>query len=59
MGEVLIDITSCSSMELQAAHVEEGYGLTTRDMKKPDSGKIAVKVINHYGDEVTRVFAIQ
>ena len=23
---------------------------------KPDSGKIAVKVINHYGDEVLKVF---
>jgi adenine-specific DNA-methyltransferase len=25
---------------------------------KPQSGKIAVKVINHYGDEVLKVFAV-
>jgi hypothetical protein len=25
---------------------------------KPTSGKIAVKVINHYGDEVLKVFAL-
>ena len=25
---------------------------------KPESGKIAVKVINHYGDEVLKVFEV-
>jgi adenine-specific DNA-methyltransferase len=28
----------------------------SRPFDKPDSGKIAVKVINHYGDEVLKVF---
>ena len=25
---------------------------------KPESGKIAIKVINHYGDEVPKVFEV-
>jgi len=29
-----------------------------RPFPKPTSGKIAVKVINHYGDEVLKVFEI-
>jgi adenine-specific DNA-methyltransferase len=34
------------------------YSTVSRPCKKPESGKIAVKVINHYGDEVLKVFAI-
>ena len=30
----------------------------SRPFEKPDTGKIAVKVINHYGDEVTKTFSI-
>jgi adenine-specific DNA-methyltransferase len=30
----------------------------SRPFDKPGSGKIAVKVINHYGDEVLKVFEI-
>jgi adenine-specific DNA-methyltransferase len=30
----------------------------SRPFAKPESGKIAVKVINHYGDEVLKVFEI-
>jgi len=32
---------------------------TSRPFEKPKSGRIAVKVINHLGDEVMRVFKIQ
>jgi adenine-specific DNA-methyltransferase len=35
------------------------YSTVSRPFSKPDSGKIAVKVINHYGDEVLKVFAVQ
>jgi adenine-specific DNA-methyltransferase len=28
----------------------------SRPFARPESGKIAVKVINHYGDEVLKVF---
>jgi adenine-specific DNA-methyltransferase len=34
------------------------YSTTSRPFAKPESGKIAVKVINHYGDEVLKVFEI-
>jgi adenine-specific DNA-methyltransferase len=32
---------------------------TSRPFPKPKSGRIAVKVINHLGDEVMKVFAVQ
>lgn len=34
-------------------------GTTSRAFPKPSTGKIAVKVINHYGDEVMKVFEIK
>jgi adenine-specific DNA-methyltransferase len=34
------------------------YSTMSRPFDKPKSGKIAVKVINHYGDEVLKVFKI-
>ena len=34
------------------------YSTVSRPFDKPESGKIAIKVINHYGDEVLKVFAI-
>ena len=34
------------------------YGDTSRPFPKPRTGRIAVKVINHLGDEVMKVFKI-
>ena len=34
------------------------YTTTSRPFPPPKSGKIAIKVINHYGDEVLRVLAV-
>lgn len=34
------------------------YSTTSRPFPKPTSGKIAVKVINHYGDEVMQVYSV-
>jgi adenine-specific DNA-methyltransferase len=34
------------------------YSTVSRPFDKPETGKIAVKVINHYGDEVLKVFNI-
>jgi adenine-specific DNA-methyltransferase len=34
------------------------YSTVSRPFNKPESGKIAVKVINHYGDEVLKVFSV-
>lgn len=47
---------------MKADIVEEAweslYGTISRPFAKPTTGKIAIKVINHYGDEVLKVFAI-
>ena len=32
---------------------------TSRAFPKPESGRIAVKVINHLGDEVMKVFTVR
>jgi adenine-specific DNA-methyltransferase len=32
---------------------------TSRPFNKPSSGRIAVKVINHLGDEVMKVFRVE
>ncbi|MCH8046974.1 MAG: site-specific DNA-methyltransferase, partial [Planctomycetes bacterium] len=34
------------------------YSTTSRPFAKPETGKIAVKVINHYGDEVLKVYEV-
>ncbi|MFG1780760.1 hypothetical protein ACGFIG_30595 [Micromonospora sp. NPDC049048] len=34
------------------------YGTESRPFARPDTGKIAVKVINDYGDEVMKVFSV-
>jgi adenine-specific DNA-methyltransferase len=45
------------------AEIDEGawatlYGTESRPFPPPKSGRIAVKVINHYGDEVMKVFEV-
>ena len=35
------------------------YGTVSRPFKSPANKKVAIKVINHYGDEVLRVFDIK
>lgn len=44
--------------EIDEAAWSSLYRTTSRPFDKPESGKIAVKVINHYGDEVLKVFAV-
>jgi adenine-specific DNA-methyltransferase len=34
------------------------YSATSRPFPRPESGKIAVKVINHYGDEILKVYDV-
>jgi adenine-specific DNA-methyltransferase len=36
----------------------ELYGTTSRPFARPESGRVAVKVINDYGDEVLKVFEV-
>ena len=44
--------------EIDEAAWRSLYSTVSRAFPKPESGKIAVKVINHYGDEVLKVFEI-
>ena len=44
--------------EIDEAAWSSLYSTTSRPFPKPESGKIAVKVINHYGDEVLKVIAV-
>ncbi len=46
------------------AEIDEGawqtlYSTKSRPFDPPEKGKIAVKVINHYGDEVMKVYEVQ
>ena len=34
------------------------YSTTSRPLDRPSTGKIAIKVINHYGDEVLKVYEV-
>ncbi|MCZ2113384.1 MAG: site-specific DNA-methyltransferase, partial [Anaerolineae bacterium] len=44
--------------EVDEAAWAELYTTRSRPFERPASGKIAVKVINHFGDEVMKVFAV-
>ena len=44
--------------EIDAEAWESLYSDTSRPFPKPESGRIAVKVINHLGDEVMKVFSV-
>ena len=44
--------------EVDEAAWAELYATKSRPFDRPDTGKIAVKVINHDGDEVLKVFGV-
>jgi adenine-specific DNA-methyltransferase len=44
--------------EIDEATWSSLYTTVSRPFDKPESGKIALKVINHYGDEVLKVFEV-
>jgi len=44
--------------EIDEATWSSLYRTVSRPFDKPESGKIALKVINHYGDEVLKVFEV-
>ena len=44
--------------EIDEAAWSSLYTTVNRPFAKPETGKVAVKVINHYGDEVLKVFQI-
>jgi adenine-specific DNA-methyltransferase len=45
--------------EIDEAAWSSLYTTVSRPFAKPETGKVAVKVINHYGDEVLKVFEVQ
>ena len=45
--------------EINESAWEELYSTVSRPFPKPTTGKIAVKVINHYGDEVMKIIEIK
>ncbi|MEK7448007.1 MAG: DNA methyltransferase, partial [Planctomycetota bacterium] len=45
--------------DIDEAIWDELYSTTSRPFAKPKTGKIAVKVINHYGDEVMKIIEIK
>ena len=45
--------------EIDEAAWRSLYSTTSRPFDPPTTGKIAIKVINHYGDEVLKVFDVQ
>ncbi len=44
--------------EIDEAAWSQLYSTRSRPFAKPETGKIAVKVINHYGDEVLKVYPL-
>ena len=44
--------------EIDEAAWSSLYRTVSQPFDKPETGKFAVKVINHYGDEVLKVFEI-
>jgi len=51
-------LRSTLKAEIDAEAWESLHSDTSRPFRKPESGRIAVKVINHLGDEVMKVFAV-
>ncbi len=48
----------CSRLTSTRTRGRAGTGPSPGRLRRPDTGKIAVKVINDYGDEVMKNFAV-
>ena len=57
-GEPYEKLQRALKAEIDEAAWASIYGTVSRPFLRPDTGKIAVKVINHYGDEVLKVFDV-
>ncbi|RKZ65824.1 MAG: site-specific DNA-methyltransferase [Candidatus Parabeggiatoa sp. nov. 3] len=57
-GDPYKKLKSVLKAEIDEAAWAEIYSTLSRPFDKPVTGKIAVKVINHYGDEVLKVFGV-
>ncbi|MCC6483726.1 MAG: site-specific DNA-methyltransferase [Armatimonadetes bacterium] len=57
-GEPYDKLKRALRAEVDEAAWADLYLTTSRPFARPESGKIAVKVINHYGDEVLKVYDV-
>ena len=57
-GEPYEKLKRALRAEIDEAAWSTLYSTVSRPFAPPESGKIAVKVINHYGDEVLKVFTV-
>ena len=57
-GDPYKSLKTSLKAEINAEAWESLYSDTSRPFSKPESGRIAVKVINHLGDEVMKVFKV-
>ena len=57
-GDPYKSLKTTLKSEINQEAWETLYSDTSRPFKKPGSGRIAVKVINHLGDEVMKVFKV-
>ena len=57
-GEPYDKLKRTLRVEIDEAAWRSLYSTVSRPFEKPETGKFAVKVINHYGDEVLKVFEI-
>ena len=57
-GEPYEKLKRALRAEIDEAAWSALYSTTSQPFDPPKTGKIAVKVINHYGDEVLKVYAV-
>ena len=57
-GEPYDKLKRALRAEIDEAAWSELYSTVSRPFDKPETGKIAIKVINHYGDEVLKVYEV-
>ena len=58
-GDPLKQLKTTLRADIDADAWASLYRTVSRPFDRPKSGRIAVKVINDYGDEVTKVFDIE
>jgi adenine-specific DNA-methyltransferase len=58
-GKPLDDLKKVLRTSIDEEAWESIYSTRSRKFKKPTTGKVAVKVVNHYGDEVLKVFEVK
>ncbi len=58
VSEPDIEINRALKAEIDESAWATLYSTVSRPFEPPETGKIAIKVINHYGDEVLKVYEV-